>query len=397
MPRDERLKKRTSSVPHTKKKDTQDPENGFNRSGGHQIGAHYIPGSASRTRRRYKGSKSRSWIFIRRLKRFARDYSSQKGSRRRGVVSSTSKTAAFLLCLVVTFFMIIKNGGNKSSTATLRNRIKKRQSEFKISFSNLNLANFSQPFFQIDPIEIRSKENHDYGGLKLGDKIGNKRQISDLDVLSVTAFRPPEWNRDDDGNDAYVAFDDDFLRGTEGTMNQNPTGKVCHRTSNHRVSYQNCNSIYELELLNNNVKYLNAGSYRQVFSLQHSFVQENELIAVKDMFPNKHSDAGAYEFVRMDAMVAERLTSSPRIYDIYGFCGLSVLSEYFPHGDIEDVAVAYGTGYLLTEDEQDEYLDDLEGYNDLSDEEKLVMSLQMAESIADLHGHETGVIVHQDM
>ncbi len=115
------------------------------------------------------------------------------------------------------------------------------------------------------------------------------------------------------------------------------------------------------------------------------------------MFPNKHSDAGAYEFVRMDAMVAERLTSSPRIYDIYGFCGLSVLSEYFPHGDIEDVAVAYGTGYLLTEDEQDEYLDDLEGYNDLSDEEKLVMSLQMAESIADLHGHETGVIVHQDM
>lgn len=256
MPRDERLKKRTSSVPHSKKNDTRDPENGFNRNGGHQVGTQYMQGSAARSRRRYKGSKSRNWIFVRRLKRFARNCSSQKGTRRRGVVSSTSKTVTFLLCFIVAFFMIIKNGGNASNTATLRNRIKKRESEFKISFSNTNSVNFSQPFFQIDPIESGSKENHDYGGLKLADKIGNKRQISDLDVLSVTDFRPPEWNRDDDGNDAYVAFDDDFLRGTEGTMNQNPTGKVCHRTSNHRVSYQNCNSIYELELLNNNVKYL---------------------------------------------------------------------------------------------------------------------------------------------
>jgi hypothetical protein len=106
---------------------------------------------------------------------------------------------------------------------------------------------------------------------------------------------------------------------------------------------------------------------------------------------------GEYEFVRMDAMVAERLTSSPRIYDIYGFCGLSILSEFFPYGDIEDEVVT-GSGYLLTKEEQQrQKSDDLKSYNDISSERKLDLSLQMAEALADLHGNEDGTIVHQDV
>eukprot|EP00536_Pseudo-nitzschia_multiseries_P008452 jgi/Psemu1/198075/e_gw1.214.32.1 len=96
-------------------------------------------------------------------------------------------------------------------------------------------------------------------------------------------------------------------------------------------------------------------------------------------------------------MVAERLTSSPRIYDIYGFCGLSILSEFFPHGDIEDQAVT-GEGYLLTEKEREtQQRNDLKSYNDIPTEQKLVMSLHMAEALADLHGDPSGVIVHQDV
>ena len=140
-----------------------------------------------------------------------------------------------------------------------------------------------------------------------------------------------------------------------------------------------------------------AGTYRQVFSLQHSFLQQNESIAVKDMFPSNDFEHKDYEFMRMDAMVAERLTSSPRIYEIYGFCGLSILSEFFPHGDMEDVAITRGEGYLLTEEAQEDYLEELEPYNDLSNEQRLVMSLQMAEALADLHGDVAGVISHQDV
>lgn len=133
-----------------------------------------------------------------------------------------------------------------------------------------------------------------------------------------------------------------------------------------------------------------AGSYRQVFSLQHSFLNEKEMVVVKDMYEENAFTVAEFEFVRMDAMVAERLTSSKRIYDIFGFCGLSILSEFFPHGDIEEKAVP-GKGYMLTKQKE------LKVYNDIPIEQKLSLSLQMAEAIADLHGNPMGTIVHQDM
>ena len=134
-----------------------------------------------------------------------------------------------------------------------------------------------------------------------------------------------------------------------------------------------------------------------MFSLHRSFLQQEESVVVKDMHADNEFKSGDYEFVRMDAMVAERLTSSPRIYDIYGFCGLSILSEFFPYGDVEDQAVT-GSGYLLSDKEHEaEESNELKSYNEFSSEDKLVMSLQMAEALADLHGDIYGIIVHQDV
>lgn len=100
----------------------------------------------------------------------------------------------------------------------------------------------------------------------------------------------------------------------------------------------------------------------------------------------------------MDAMVAERLTASPHIFDIYGFCGLSIVSEFFEHGDIEKLAVP-NQGALT--DAEVRQVKDQDGpltvFNDISPSEKLRMALQMAEGIADLHGNVGGVIVHQDV
>jgi serine/threonine protein kinase len=94
----------------------------------------------------------------------------------------------------------------------------------------------------------------------------------------------------------------------------------------------------------------------------------------------------------MDAMVAERLTSSPRIYEIYGFCGLGIISEFFSDGDLESVAII-GDG---NPDEGHES-EPLKSYNDLTGLQKLIISLQMAEAVADLHGFSGGVITHQDI
>ena len=94
----------------------------------------------------------------------------------------------------------------------------------------------------------------------------------------------------------------------------------------------------------------------------------------------------------MDAVVAERLTASPRIYNIYGNCGIGIMAQYFPHGDLETIAVP-GSGYLWDSDTNNETF----SYNNLTGLEKLQMSLHMAESLADLHGYPGGVIVHQDV
>ena len=90
----------------------------------------------------------------------------------------------------------------------------------------------------------------------------------------------------------------------------------------------------------------------------------------------------------MDAIIAERLTASPRIYDIYAFCGLGIMSEFFPHGDMEKVAVP-------EEDAVPEKPYDPK--NNLTPMEKLEVAKQMAEAMADLHGYNGGVMVHQDI
>ena len=88
----------------------------------------------------------------------------------------------------------------------------------------------------------------------------------------------------------------------------------------------------------------------------------------------------------MDGMVAERLSSSPRIYDIYGMCGQGILSEYFVHGDMEYIAIP-GEGHP---DEGRTKEDPLKSYNDLTGIQKLAIALQMAQAVADLHGYKGG-------
>jgi hypothetical protein len=89
-----------------------------------------------------------------------------------------------------------------------------------------------------------------------------------------------------------------------------------------------------------------------------------------------------------DALVMERLTASPRIVDIFAHCGTSVQVEAIPH-EVEEVIVP-GEGYI----EQDRLhdIDEVKPQNDFTVSEKLEMALEMAKSLADLHGFEDGVM-----
>jgi len=326
-----------------------------------------------------------------------------------------------LLFTITASFLFVEN--QRYGYATRVKNLRKQASEvyqmttdmidFEISFRNIVSGEYESTVvalpamlhdYAIDMEEYRDNDNldldyRDYGDMDLNferknlERVGRPRNIFQYDFLSRTEFRDLDSTPNDDDNDAYYALDDDFIRGSNEEVQGIP-GHVCRRVSAHRRNYQNCNTIFETSYIDNFVFYINEGAYRQVFGLQQ---EHEESIVIKEMHSSIDFKTGDFEFVRMDAMVAERLTSSPRIYDIYGFCGTAIMSQYFPHGDYEDVAVP-GSGYLLTEAKKtNEQINDLKPHNNIPSTEKLRISLQMAEALADLHGDPMGATVHQDV
>jgi hypothetical protein len=90
----------------------------------------------------------------------------------------------------------------------------------------------------------------------------------------------------------------------------------------------------------------------------------------------------------MPPLVAEQLTASRWIYGIHGQCGLGILSEFFPHGDMEHVILP-GDGYMEAHKLYDGYK--VKPQNNLTGIEKLEISTQLAEAVAYLHGNSGGV------
>lgn len=103
---------------------------------------------------------------------------------------------------------------------------------------------------------------------------------------------------------------------------------------------------------------------------------------------------GDIHTIHKEAIIMERLIPSPRIMDIYGYCGTSVLVETMA-SDIHNRIIT-GDG-LVSQAELDK-LDDVYPKNNLTISEKLQMSLSMAESLVDLHEFsEGGMVVHSDV
>ena len=177
--------------------------------------------------------------------------------------STPTKGLSFLLCIVVGFLLFFDNN---EGTRNLRRQAARVQREmmaddlqivFPITlFSGGSFSELDGLVLLLDPINNIKRGFRDYGGLEIKNK-GQKRRIWDKEYLSETDFRPPGQKRDDDGNDAYYAFDDDYLKAVEGTNNDNASKSMfCRRTSLHRLSSQNCNTIFETDFIENNVKYL---------------------------------------------------------------------------------------------------------------------------------------------
>jgi serine/threonine protein kinase len=132
------------------------------------------------------------------------------------------------------------------------------------------------------------------------------------------------------------------------------------------------------------------GAYRQVFK---TTFEDNKTFVFKSYYWGANFKYDEYEFMRMDALITEKLSSSETIVDNYAFCALSMIGEAMVHGDMEKVAVPK-KGRI--KQELDQRLP-LYVWNNLSGEQKLNYALQMAETVALLHGFPQGIIVHNDL
>jgi hypothetical protein len=110
-------------------------------------------------------------------------------------------------------------------------------------------------------------------------------------------------------------------------------------------------------------------------------------------FKTKHTFLHHDQYkVHQEAIILERMSNSPRILDIYAHCGTTVLVETMK-SDIHQLIVP-GRGY--TSQKRLDMMPDVHPQNNLTNSEKLQISLSMAQSLADLHTFEGGIIVHGD-
>jgi len=122
------------------------------------------------------------------------------------------------------------------------------------------------------------------------------------------------------------------------------------------------------------------GHFRQAWIVNSTYPVVLKLMAIH------HGDnLNMQGQVIREAIIMERLTSSPRIMDMYSHCGTSNVVQNMI-SSIDDDVVPPGI-----------WEPNNEPRSTLSPSEKLEMALEMAKSLADLHGFEDGVIVHGDV
>jgi hypothetical protein len=279
--------------------------------------------------------------------------------------------------------------------------------------------------------------------------------------------------------DYKLRLDDDFKRGRRVGLynfnrarpdhhgdnhNNNKNDKTknhCKRPAWYRDYYPNCNTFHETQMLEHDVHSLGHGYYKSAFTMldnmdaasaslhlettsstntstfedaaddaktttqgNHKHENKNTVVVLKAL-RTKHSNftADIMEVDRLESLILERLSSSPRIMDIYGACSTSILMEYAPVEIIDDVLWDGGEGGITRHEVQQceaeakaasapESVSEAlpsspdtrihvvpppcQG-NDLTPREKLKLALEMARAVADLHGFQDGGIIHLDI
>lgn len=166
---------------------------------------------------------------------------------------------------------------------------------------------------------------------------------------------------------------DESLASSDDTIYEAAQECVFHiwQTSQHPA----CNSFHELvSSYSEELHYLASGSMARVFEYRNSNKMSGEKddsgVVLKTLrFPHREVEDWTLNNVRTDALVSERLTSSPYIMNSYGYCGTSALAPFASGGNLMQ---------LVREARIDG--------GDLDPIDKLKLAVQTANGLAAVHG-----------
>ena len=104
------------------------------------------------------------------------------------------------------------------------------------------------------------------------------------------------------------------------------------------TSFPNCNSIHEIgyseKIHSNEFRYVASGGFNDVFQVQDRYEGLDPSLAMKILSPKRspfflalpigsqYNDRN-FDRARQDALIVERLTKSPYVPDVYGYCGFA--------------------------------------------------------------------------
>lgn len=253
----------------------------------------------------------------------------------------------------------------------------------------------SQSFHSTRPINI--SKSPDYNGLtivSLRNATIFRRMVASGDYEASERYRRGivQPDKKEKHTDIYFQHDEEVL------------SLECRRQNWQGLYFPNCNDFHDIDLGRQaeslqQLEYYDSyrisnGAFRDAWVLQKPSRDNNtESVILKNLRIDLKFTIEDMKGIQRDAIVMERLTSSPRIIDVYGYCATSTIVEAMKY-EVEEYVVP-GSGMA-----KQMYLDKFEGLHPMNVytiEQKLYMALEMAESIADLHGYPEGVVVHDDI
>jgi hypothetical protein len=288
-------------------------------------------------------------------------------------------------------------------------QLRRRNSSFTVEFNIvLNNASDKKPFrgLCVPPTIFKSKEEFlsehellpDFNGLdvpSLAESVEFMRVVRidrDQRIFSHDRMKQLEEMNVHPGG-VGRRYEDDFEYSTKHD---------CRRNKWRSRKLPNCNFAHEVFNLDRTneygtIEFKGAGAFRNSWL----FESKSDQFVVKSLRLKSglSADYSMMYQIHKEAIVMERLTPSPRIVDIFGYCGTTVVAEYMNRQITGDIV--WGSedwegyaGWMKQKDLDKLQKTDVHPMNNLTIDEKLDLAIVMAESIADIHGFAGGVIVH---